>query len=65
MAYYRDGMEILEASGDKNQVAYTLNNIGKVYASRGELSKAMEQHQKARRIALVASANLELSLIHI
>lgn len=67
MAYYEEAIAILEDSGDKDKVAYTLNNIGKVHEARGDLTKAMEHYQKARKTAEAISANLELTqtLLHI
>jgi CHAT domain-containing protein/predicted negative regulator of RcsB-dependent stress response len=44
---YHEALELYRRATDRNREAQTLNNIGEVYWSLGEMQKALEKHNEA------------------
>ena len=48
---YREAFDIYNRVGDRRAIAATHNRLGRLYAARGELEKALPEYQQAYRIA--------------
>lgn len=60
LIYFENAYDAYTEAGSV-KIAYTLNNIGKVYAKRGEFEKAAEVQKEAISIAQNLDAKLELA----
>lgn len=59
--YFEQSLDAFGVSGGDPYYAYTLNNIGKVHAARGDYTRAIEFHNQALQEARKAEAKREMS----
>ena len=60
LIFYERSLEAYRKSETGN-VPYSLNNIGKVYAMKGDINKAIEYQKEAYEIAKDRQAKLEMA----
>jgi len=51
LIYFQQAMIMLEAIDDKTSVGRLLNNMGAIYESLGQSTKALESYERALKVA--------------